>query len=176
MPPAPLSRRTLIAAAAAAFVPQWVPARARAALPEPGGPIILAVIGALGHRNDAAGAMFDDAMMAALPQVGFETATLWTTRMHFLGPSLRSVLDAAQAQPGRVEAMALNDYRAPIDRTLIEADSPIIARRINGRPFGVRERGPLWIMFPFDDRPALRIEAIYAQCVWHLHTLRIGPA
>jgi hypothetical protein len=172
IPPATLSRRTLIAAAAALLIPP----RARAALPEPQDPVVLTVTGAVANRNDAAGALFDDRMLGALPQVSFTTATLWTRPMQFSGPSLRTVLDAAGAGPGRVEALALNDYRAPIDRALIEPESPVIARRIDGKPFGVRALGPLWIMFPFDDRPELRLEAVYMQCVWQLHTLLIGNA
>ena len=170
MPPATLSRRVLIAAAAALAVP----IRAGAALPEPAGPVVLTVTGMLTRPNAAASAVFDDRMLGAMPQVAFETATLWTERQHFAGPSLRAVLAAAGAGPGRIEALALNDYRAPIDRALIEAESPIIARRIDGRPFGVRERGPLWIVFPFDDRRELRHGAVYMQCVWQLRALRIG--
>lgn len=172
IPPALLSRRALIAAAAALALP----ARARTALPAPEGPVVLTLSGAVAAPNAAAGAVFDDAMLGALPQVAFETKTLWTPRQHFSGPALRTVLDACGAGPGRVEAMALNDYRAPIDRALIEPASPIIARRIDRQPFGVRELGPLWIMFPFDQRPELRLEAIYVQCVWQLHALRIGHA
>jgi hypothetical protein len=175
IPAARLRRRGLIGAAAAlAAALVGAPRRARADLPLPEGPVVLTVTGAVDRANDAAGAVFDDRMLGALPQVAFDTATLWTPRTRFEGPALRTVLDAAGAAPGRVEALALNDYRAPIDRALIEAASPIVARRIDGRPFGVRALGPLWIMFPFDDRPELRLEAVYMQCVWQLHALRVG--
>jgi hypothetical protein len=35
----------------------------------------------------------------------------------------------------------------------------------------VRDQGPLWIMFPFDDKPELKSELIYSQSVWQLRKM-----
>jgi hypothetical protein len=164
--------RLAIAAAAVACVPALVRARLRA----PEGPVLLTVSGAVRYANGAAGARFDDAMLSALPQVSFETATIWTPRRRFSGPPLAAVLAAAGAAGGPIEALAANDYRIMLDRALIGDNAPIIANRIDGAPFGLRALGPLWIMFPFDDVPAFRVETVYAQCVWQLVELRVAAA
>lgn len=137
---------------------------------EPEGLVVLTVDG----PGEAPPYLFDRAMLAALPQVEFTTTTLWTPEpLLFTGPTLLSVLQAAGAGPGRIVASAANDYRIEIDRRILGAEFPIVAHMINGRPFGLRERGPLWIIFPFDGRPELRTETIYAQSIWQLTKLTI---
>lgn len=153
------------------------PAAGATTLPAPQGDVLLTVTGDVGTSNAPDGAQFDDAMLAALPQVAFTTGTLWTPApRRFEGPALSAVLAAAGAadpQPQRIEASAANDYRTLIDPALVGPRAPIVARRIDGAPFGLRDRGPLWVMFPFDDDPAFRTEPIYAQSVWQLVALAV---
>jgi hypothetical protein len=47
----------------------------------------------------------------------------------------------------------------------------ILAYRMNGAELSVRDKGPLWIMFPFDDKPELKSELIYSQSVWQLRKM-----
>ena len=37
----------------------------------------------------------------------------------------------------------------------------------------MRDKGPLWIMFPFDAKPELKSELIYSQSVWQLRKMTI---
>lgn len=115
--------------------------------------------------------LFSDETLSTLPQISFATTTLWTEgSMEFSGPSLQSVLEAAHvpATTSTVRLTALNDYSVTIDRQLIEATAPIVANRINGAPFSVREKGPLWLMFPFDLDIRFRSESYYALSIWQL--------
>ncbi|MDR5651143.1 oxidoreductase [Ruixingdingia sedimenti] len=147
----------------------------RALAPDAESPL-LTVSGLIGPE-DAEGVeiTFDDAMLAALPQVGFTTATIWTSGPHhYSGPSLLSVLALAGARGKRVTAVAANAYRSTLAIDALEDTAPIITRRIDGQPFGLRERGPLWIMFPFDEAPRFRTERHFAQCVWQLTGLIVG--
>jgi hypothetical protein len=176
-PGATATRRALLLGGTAAAGRRAAGAAAQAALDPPAGPVLLRIGGAIAHTNDGDAAAFDDAMLGALPQVEFTTRTLWTrTPNRYGGPSLRAVLAAVGAGGGRIHATAANAYRVEIDRRLIGGGMPIVARRIDGAPFGVRARGPLWMMFPFDDRPDLRTETVYAQCIWHLTDLTVDPA
>lgn len=166
----PPSRRTVLFWGCAAGIGLAGAGTARASDAKPEGPVVLTVDG----PGNAPAYRFDQAMLAALPQVEFTTTTLWTPEpMRFSGPTLLSVLQAAGAGPGRIVAAAANDYRVEIDRRTLGAEFPIVAHMINGRPFGLRERGPLWIMYPFDGRPELRTETIYAQSIWQLTKLTI---
>jgi hypothetical protein len=38
----------------------------------------------------------------------------------------------------------------------------------------VRDKGPLFIMYPFDRRPDLRNAVYYSRCVWQLKALDIS--
>ena len=169
-PDRPLNRRQLLAAAAglAAFARPGAPGAAPASLPQPVGPVLLTLD--TGRAGEPGPVRFDRAMLEALPQEGFVTTTLWTDGpKHFSGPSLRTVLDAAGAPHGRaVTLAALNDYRVELAPEMIEPRVPVLATRINGAPYGVREKGPLWLVWPFDSHDRFRREEIFARSVWQL--------
>lgn len=113
----------------------------------------------------------DRAALEALPQVSFETTTIWTEgRIAFRGPRLRDVLALAGITEGRILLKALNDYEVEMDLEELGADWPIIATRQNGQPFDVRDQGPLWLVYPYDDEEDLNIsrERIHTLSVWQL--------
>lgn len=144
-------------------------------LPEPAGPVLLTVSGAVEASNAPEGAVFDDAMLAALPQVTFTTTTIWTNdrEVEFTGPTLAAVLDAARAEGDIVLARAINDYIVEFDRDELTDEAPIVARRIDGEPFGIRENGPLWVVFPYDAGPEYQTELVYARSIWQLVELTV---
>jgi hypothetical protein len=52
---------------------------------------------------------------------------------------------------------------------------PIIAFARNGEAMSVREKGPLWIVYPYDADPAYQSETIYARSIWQLDRIRVEP-
>jgi hypothetical protein len=44
---------------------------------------------------------------------------------------------------------------------------------VNGKPMPVREKGPLWIVFPYDESPKFRSDYIYSQSVWQLNRIDV---
>lgn len=113
--------------------------------------------------------VLDSAALDALPVVSFQTETIWTAgKITFSGPTLASVLALVGAGPGDLELRAVNDYEVTMPISLVSADAPIIATRINGKPFTVKENGPLWVVFPYDSAPQYRSETSYAVSVWQL--------
>ncbi len=122
-------------------------------------------------RGPGSETLFSDEALSTLPQISFTTKTLWTEgNMEFSGPSLQSVLAAAgvPATASTIRLTALNDYSVTIDRPLIESTAPIVANRMDGAPFSVRDKGPLWLMFPFDLDMRFRSETYYALSIWQL--------
>lgn len=118
---------------------------------------------------------YDDAALLALPQIEFETETIWTEGVQrFSGPSLADVLEAAGAGPGDLTLRAINDYTVAMPRAVVEAGAPIVANRIGGEPFSRRDKGPLWIVFPYDADPRFRSESVYAYSVWQLTDITVG--
>lgn len=145
-----------------------------AALDKPSGPVVLTVTGNVSQKNAADGARFDMAMLEKLPQRSFTARTPWYPQsMTFSGPLLRDVLKMAGAQGRQLTAFALNDYKTSIPFDDVQRYDVIVARLLNGQPMSVREKGPLFIIYPFDDLPELRTETHYGRSAWQLKTLQV---
>jgi hypothetical protein len=143
-------------------------------LPKPTGEVILTLSGAISVRNAGTTAEFDLAMLEAMPKAVIKTSTPWTEGVAtFDGVALGDLLKAVGASGARITASALNDYSATLPTG--DADTgAIVAYRVDGRHLSVREKGPLWIIYPLDGKPELKSETIYARCVWQLRSLAIG--
>jgi len=108
-------------------------------------------------RNHDSHAAFDMAMLEALPQHTFTTHTPWDDQpVTFRGPRLRDVLAAVRAEGRQRRATALDDYRVVIPFEDAQRHDLIIATRYNGMPMAVRDKGALFIVYPFDRDPALK--------------------
>ena len=113
-------------------------------------------------------------MLDALPQTEFRTSTIWTEgENEFSGVALRDLLDAVGAQGGKLRAVAINDYAVEIPASDAVEGGPIVATRMNGQPMSVREKGPLWVVYPFDAKEEYRSELIYSRSIWQLKELEI---
>jgi len=92
---------------------------------------------------------FSDQDLLDLPQVSFETSTLWTEGvLEFSGPSLKSLLEASGAGQGNIVMTAVNDYSVEMPQDIVSDELPIIANRINGEPFSVRDKGRYGLSSP----------------------------
>ncbi|KAJ55101.1 hypothetical protein ACMU_15205 [Actibacterium mucosum KCTC 23349] len=110
----------------------------------------------------------------ALPQVSFETSTIWTdTAITFSGVAMAEIIKAAGLTGSTVEMVALNDYAATIPMSDVAESAPIIATRIDGATLSVRDKGPFWVVFPYDADPKYQTETVYSQSVWQLSRLNI---
>lgn len=142
------------------------------ALEAPNGPVILTVSGKVSAVNKAQTAAFSMAMLESLPQKTFTTKTPWySAPVEFTGPLLRDVLAAAGAKGEKLVALALNDYKTEIPMTDTTQHDLIIARLMNGKPMAIRDRGPLFIVYPFDTKPELQTERYYNRSAWQLSRL-----
>lgn len=143
-------------------------------LPDPEGEVILVVEGDIGCANGEETARFDREMLRAVGAETITTATIWTDgRQSFTGVPIARLLAAVQARGDTLVAQAINDYAMRVPVGELVADGAILAFERNGRPMTVRDKGPLWIVYPWDDDPDLRTEAIYARSIWQLARIRI---
>jgi hypothetical protein len=144
------------------------------ALAVPGEAVVLSVTGRVGTPNAGGRADFDMAMLAALPQTSYTVETPWfTDPSKFTGPLLRDVLAAAGAKGQTVRALALNDYRVDIPWDDIERYDVVLARLLDDRPMAVRDKGPLFVIYPFHTRRELRTAVYFSRCAWQLRGLEI---
>lgn len=162
------ARRALVLGASLCLLaPAW-------ALDPPSGAPILTISGNVGAKNQAGAAVFDLAMLEALPQKSFVTNTPWDKQpTKFTGPLLRDVLAAAQATGTTLTALALNDYKTSIPVDDARQFDVIVAHRINDQPISVRTKGPLFIVYPFDSVPELKASKYYGRSAWQLKSLSI---
>lgn len=147
------------------------------ALEAPAAEPVLTVSGRLHRPNRGADAVFDMAMLAALPQHDIVTRTPWHSGdpRRFTGPLMRDVLKAAGAgEPALLRAVALNDYRVEIPATDPQAFDMIVARLLDGKPMAVRDKGPLFVMYPFDAQPELRTAVFFSRCIWQLRAIEVA--
>lgn len=143
-------------------------------LAQPKDRVLLTVGGQIGVRNQGTQAVFDLAMLDALPQHTFTTQTPWDDKpVTFRGPRLRDVLAAVRAQGRQLRATALNDYRIVIPMEDAQRFDVVVATRKNGELMPVRDKGPLFIVYPFDSDPALKDKRYYERSIWQLKAIDI---
>lgn len=144
------------------------------ALDSPRGRVILTISGAGLKANQDGRVALDMDMLAALPQRSITVNTPWYPDAHkFTGPLLRDVLALAGARGSSIEAYALNDYRVSIPMEDVLQHPVILARLMDDQPMSVRDKGPLFIIYPFDDDRRLRSSIYYSRCAWQLKALEI---
>ena len=144
------------------------------ALPTPKERVVLTLSGKIGVKNAGDVARFDMKMLEALPQHSFTTRTPWFERsVKFTGPLLADVLAAVKAHGSVVKAVAINDYAISIPVTDTTQHKVIVARLLDDKPMAVRDKGPLFVVYPFDDSAALRSSVYYERSIWQLKALDI---
>lgn len=108
-----------------------------------------------------------------MEQVTFRTSTIWTDgEVSFSGVPLKALLASIDADGTAVEMVALNDYKVVMPLADLEDNAPIIATRLDGKTMSVRDKGPYWIVFPYDQDPKYQTETIYSYSIWQLNQLK----
>lgn len=138
------------------------------------GPIVLKINGKIGVKNTADGAVFDNALLDALPQKSFVTETPWTKgSVKFTGPLLSDVLKAVNASGVNLKAIALNDYKVNIPVEDTRKYGIILARQMDGKMLTIRDKGPLFVMYPFEQFPELKTTVYLSRCIWQLQSITV---
>ncbi|SDX69755.1 hypothetical protein SAMN05444006_12512 [Allgaiera indica] len=151
-------------------VPAW-------AVASPRGVVLLTVKRAIPGQGTPSVKRFDMAMLQALPHRSFTTTTIWTKGpQRFEGVLLRDLMRALGAPPGAMLlAHAQNAYSARIPLSSATDPGPIIAYLRNGKPMSLREKGPLWLVFPYDADRRWQTEVVYSRSIWQLDQITIAP-
>ena len=124
--------------------------------------------------NDHARITLTEEDLLALPQVTIETSTPWDEEViTFSGPTLKALLTRYNITEGELNLYASNRYQIQVPWDYIEDTTPIIANRMNGSPFSRRQRGPLWLIFPFDSDDRYRSYEVSAMSIWQLISMEI---
>ena len=130
---------------------------------------ILTISGKIAVTNKDSTAQFDRPMLEALGMTAVETTTPWHEgKVKFEGISLDKLMKQVGASGDRVAVVALNDYSSEIPIEDFAKYNVILALKRNGEYMPVRDKGPLFIIYPFDSRPELKSQTFYGRAVWQV--------
>lgn len=146
-------------------------------LQQPSDKVVLTVTGKIGNTNQDGAAVFDVEMLKALGDDEITTSTIWTQgEKHFTGVFLNKLLESLDVQGDMVALLAINDYRVEIPLEEALNDPALIAYAIDGEELEVRDKGPLWIIYPFDKSDTFRSEVYYARSIWQFDRVIVEDA
>lgn len=135
----------------------------------PTGDVILTISGKITATNVGDTAQFDREMLDAMERVSIKTATPWYDDvMTFEGVPIKTVMDFVGAKGNDLRVIALNDYVSEVPMQDVETTGVIFASAINGKPIGIRERGPIFIIYPYDSDVALQSQTYYGRSAWQV--------
>ena len=145
-----------------------------ASLPTPAEKPILTISGKISATNKEGAAEFDRAMLEALGETSFSTSTPWYKEpVRFEGVSLAKLMDAVGATGDRIVSIAPNDYSAEMPVEDARKFGVILALKRDGEYMSVRDKGPLFIVYPFDSNPDLKAQKYYSRSVWQVARIEI---
>jgi hypothetical protein len=86
---------------------------------------------------------------------------------NFSGVPLARLLAAVEPLGTTLEAEAINRYTTSIP----VADAGLgafLVTRLEGQPMRVRDRGPIWLIYPWSDQPELDRSLYHERAIWQL--------
>jgi hypothetical protein len=165
--PAFLDRRSVLAALALLSIA----GRAGYAPAAAGERPLLIVSGKIAGNEEV---RFGRAELEALGTASFTTTTPWyKEKVTFEGVPLARLMEALGATGDRIVAVALNEYSAEVPMEDLRRYGVLLALKRDGEYMPVSDKGPLFIVYPFDSAPELKSQKFYARSVWQVARLEV---
>lgn len=141
----------------------------------PSGDVLLTITGSIAATNGADGLQLDYDQLAALPQTTFTTSTTWTPGTPtFTGVLMKDLIAAAGATGTTITLTAANDYAITLPLADVQADAPLLAYLMDGEAMSLRDKGPVWMVYPYDADEKYRTEETYSRSIWQLTSIAFG--
>tara|TARA_B110000908_G_C10028002_1_gene346070 strand:+ start:222 stop:683 length:462 start_codon:yes stop_codon:yes gene_type:complete len=120
--------------------------------------------------HDDATIEYDLAALEALPQTEFTTKNSFIDDASvFSGPLLRDVLELSNLlNEDTITLRAANDYEITYPVSDATDYDVIIATQMDGDEMSVREKGPLWVIYPISDLPDVNDHIFKSRQIWQL--------
>ena len=132
----------------------------------PTGPVLLTVTQSGGESWE-----FDRAMIEALGWRTITTVTPFTEGpQEFSGVPLAALMEATGVTGSVIDAVAINDYAAEIPADHVAAHGVFLALDHNGEAMRVRDKGPVWIIYPSETLSSAE-DRFDRLMVWQLREL-----
>ena len=92
----------------------------------------------------------------------------------FQGPSLQSVLEGSNIdRNAEIQMSAINDFTSSGPAEDAFSYDVILALLRDGEQMTVRDKGPIWVIYPMDDHPELRDDLYNGRLVWQLKSIAV---
>ena len=116
----------------------------------------------------------DLATLEQMPHHTVATSTPWTEGVSsYEGVLLRDLLHGLGVSGTTIKLIALNDYAITIPAADFEKYDVVLAYAWDGQAMPVRDKGPLWVIYPLDDHPELKNEDIHSKMIWQVRRLDV---
>lgn len=133
---------------------------------------ILVISGMIENTNNGNTAAFDREMLEAVGLQTVETSNPWYDgKTRFEGVSLDKLMTLIGAKGTKITAVALNDYVTTIPLDDFKKYKVILALKRDGNDMPVRDKGPLFIIYPYDSDPELQSQTYYTRSAWQVAKL-----
>lgn len=97
------------------------------------------------------------------------TSTPFTDGVKVFAGITGSQFVKATGVTGRVvHAEAVNGYKVVIPWAVFATGTLLIAYERDGKPMAVRDKGPFWIVFPFDSSAEFRSDTYKSYAIWSI--------
>lgn len=141
-------------------------------LPLPTDTVILRLDGNVTSANIESATVFDLEMLKALGGETFKAKTEWTKGMPtFTGVPLSALMDKVGASGSEIIATAADGYAISIPMIDLERFTLLLVYAIDGVELDPIDKGPLWIMYRWDQMTDQEIEDKSPNAVWQLQQL-----
>ena len=116
----------------------------------------------------------DLAALEQMPHHTIATSTPWTEGVSsYEGVLLRDLLHQFGVSGATIKLSALNDYAITIAAADFDKYDVVLAYARDGQAMPVRDKGPLWVVYPLDDHPELKNEDTHAKMIWQVRRLEV---
>jgi len=88
---------------------------------------------------------------------------------------MEKLMAAVGARGKTVRAVALNDYAITIPVEDFARHGVILALKRDGQYMPIRDKGPLFVIYPYDSKPELKTQIYYARSAWQVKRLEVQP-
>jgi hypothetical protein len=150
----------------------WLSAATAEPLARPAGKPILVISGNITNTNVGDTAQFDREMLETIGLQSVETTNPWYDgRPHFEGVPIKKLMQLVGARGTKVTAVALNDYVTSLPMDDFAKFNVILAIKRDGKYMAIRDKGPLFIIYPYDSDPQLQTQTYYTRSAWQVAKL-----
>lgn len=142
--------------------------------PAPTGKVLLTITGNIKHSNGDGVARFDRDMLEALGMIKLDTETYWTNGVqYFEGVPAKAVFERIGVTEGNLRVHGIDDYSASVPVEDMYEHRTLIALKNNGEYMKIRDKGPLWLIYPLDSHQQLKKKQINSRSVWQLSMIEV---